>query len=122
MVGASPGHPRIVNRLLDLQIGAISQVADVNDGHQDLRVLTEIHPLAVFVDGLPRHDERSPGALGLDTEELVDNGHHLTPLSRKLREVHATGRGSRTAPGADEPLGAETWRHAAAAIRYEPIE
>jgi hypothetical protein len=42
MVGASFGHPRIVNRLLDLQISAISQVADVNYGHQDLRVVTEI--------------------------------------------------------------------------------
>jgi ATP-dependent DNA helicase RecQ len=29
-------------------------VADVNDGHQDLRVVTEIHPLVLFVDGLPR--------------------------------------------------------------------
>ena len=64
MVGASAGHPRIVNRLLDLQIGAISQVADVNNGHQDLRVVTKIHPLALFVDGLPPYDERSPRALG----------------------------------------------------------
>jgi hypothetical protein len=91
MVGPSLRHPRIVNRLLDLQIGAISQVADVNDGHQDLRVVTEIHPLALFVDGLSPHDERSPRAVGLDTEELVDNGHRLTPLSRGLREVHPTG-------------------------------
>src|SRR5215207_10673171 len=87
MVGASFGHPRIVNRLLDLQICAISQMADVNDGHQDLRVVTEIHPLVPFVDGLPPHDERSPRALGLDTEEPVDNCHRLTPLSRGLRKV-----------------------------------
>src|SRR5215218_2218873 len=64
MVGASLGHPRIVNRFLDFQIGAISQVADVNDGHQDLRVVTKIHPLALFVDGLPPYVERSPRALG----------------------------------------------------------
>src|SRR6266540_2012976 len=81
MVGAGLGHPRIVYRLLDLQIGTISRMVDVNDGHVDLRVMTEIHQLALFVDGLPPHDERSSHAVCLDTEELVDDGHHLTPLS-----------------------------------------
>ena len=55
---------------------------DVNDGDEDLRVVAEVHVLPVLVDGLPAHYESSPRAVGLETEELVDDGHQWTRFGR----------------------------------------
>jgi hypothetical protein len=30
-------------------------MSDVNDGDEDLRVVAEVHPLPVLIDGLPAH-------------------------------------------------------------------
>ena len=37
VVRAGHGHPRILNGLLDGEVGTIGQVAGVNDGYEDLR-------------------------------------------------------------------------------------
>jgi hypothetical protein len=82
VVRAGRRCPRVGSGFLDLQVGAIGQISDVNDGDENLRVVAEIHPLAVLVDGLPAHDERSPSAVGLETEEPIDDGHQWTRFGR----------------------------------------
>jgi len=82
VVSAGRRCPWVGSGFLDLEVSAISQISDVNHGDEDLRVVAEVHPLAVLVDGLPANYERPSRAVGLETEEFVDDDHQCTHFGR----------------------------------------